>query len=374
MNTSMLRNVTNASVGALTTPTQHNELEPRAVVIFRLCLSAIMCSVGIVGNLLVVIITACNRKTRTAVNYYILNLAIADLGILAVCYPFTLVKTEDPIHWPLGSFVCKVIYPMSDIFYGVSIGSIVAIAIDRYKAIVRSMHAQKTLRAAKWVILFIWVFAFLDIVFPLFFVMEFAVGLYGNDTIDCTPFWPKQEITLRLYVFSLSFFWYLLPLATILWTYREIACKIRASKTLHKDMRNLVGKKYTGKCRKHDDQNTKALKILIPVVLAFSITMLPFHVFRIVSVFVDVNKFEYIWAIYNICTLLLLANSSINPIIYSLVSEDFRRRFKHVLCLQWSRLHENVTARRTVSTRLMTPQRSFNTNELTSSRKKHNNK
>ncbi|KAK3728498.1 hypothetical protein QZH41_002359 [Actinostola sp. cb2023] len=333
-----------------------------------------MCSVGIVGNLLVVIITSCNRKSRTAVNYYILNLAIADLGILAICYPFTLVKTEDPLHWPLGSFICKIIYPMSDIFYGVSIGSIVAIAIDRYKAIVRSMHAQKTLRAAKWVILFIWMFAFVDIVFPLFFVMEFAVDIRGNGTIDCTPFWPNIQVTFPLYIFSLSFFWYVLPLAIILWTYREIARKIRASKTLHKDMRNLVGK-YSGdrKCKRHDDQNTKALKILIPVVLAFSGTMLPFHVFRMVSVFVDVNAFEYIWAIYNVCTLLLLANSSINPIIYSLVSEDFRRRFKHVLCLQWNRLHDNVTTRRTISSRATTPP-SYNTNELTNGRKKMINK
>lgn len=360
----LLPNHTNGSdVGP--TPLVRGELEPYGVQIFRLCLSAVICCVGLVGNLLVVIITSCNRKASTAVNYYILNLAIADLGILAICYPFILVKNEDPFHWPLGYFTCKIIYPLSDIFYGVSIGSIVAIAIDRYKAIVRSMHVQKTLQAAKWVIIFIWMFAFIDITLPLFFVMEYLVDIHGKGTIDCTPNWPMLHTTLPLYIFSLSFFWYFLPMAIILWTYVQIAKKIRASKNLHKDMRNLVGKKYNKhnkKARKHDDQNTKALKILIPVVLAFASTMLPFHVFRIVSVFVNVSSFEYIWAIYNICTALLLANSSVNPIIYSLVSEDFRRRFKQVLCLQWSRLHDNVSVRRagTFTTR-MSSQRSFNT-------------
>ncbi|XP_032233108.1 somatostatin receptor type 5 [Nematostella vectensis] len=353
LNISLLVNYTNSSdytPNAALSP----ELEPKVLEIFRLCLSALICSTGIVGNILVVIITTCNRKTRTAVNYYILNLAISDLGILAICFPFILVKTEDPLHWPLGGFVCKVIYPLSDIFYGVSIGSIVAIAIDRYKAIVRSMRAQKTLQAAKWVILFIWVFAFVGFVLPLYFVMDFLVDANGPGTVDCTPTWPMPEVTMRLYVFSLTFFWYVLPLAVIVWVYRKIAQKIRASRALHKTMRSQVGRKYSeiGKekskaaRRKHDDSNAKALKILIPVVCVFSLTMFPFHLFRCTQMIVDMSSFEYMWAIYNVCTVCLLANSSANPIIYSMVSDEFRRRFRQLLCLQWNKFNDSLSVRR----------------------------
>ena len=59
-----------------------DELEPKFVETIRLILSAIICSIGIVGNLLVVIITGTNRANKTAVHKYILNLAIADIGVL----------------------------------------------------------------------------------------------------------------------------------------------------------------------------------------------------------------------------------------------------------------------------------------------------
>ena len=315
---------------------ERSELEPKFVEAIRLSLSAIICFIGIVGNILVIIITGANRANKTAVHRYILNLAVADIGVLAICYPLILVKAADPLQWPLGRVVCKVLYPSTDIFYSASIGSIVAIAIDRHRAIVRGMTAYRSLTIAKWVIMSIWLTGFLVMVVPLYFVMEFIKNKQ-NGTVDCTPHWPNFW-TLVLYVFSLSILWYVLPLILILWAYRQIACKIRASKLLHRKMHNMCGSYKNPKKKKFDNANTKALKILVPVVIMFAVTMFPFHVFRLVSVFVDVTKVKYIWVVYNICTILLLTNSAANPIIYSLVSDEFRQRFKDILKFNWKHI------------------------------------
>lgn len=320
------------------------ELEPKYVETIRLSLSAIICSIGIVGNLLVIIITGANRTNKTAVHKYILNLAVADIGVLAVCYPFTLVKAADPLHWPLGRVVCEVVYPLTDIFYSASIGSIVAIAIDRHRAIVRGMTAYRSLSVAKWVILAIWISGFVAVVVPLYFVMVFIENKQ-NGTVDCTPVWPSYA-TRDSYVISLTVLWYITPLVIILWTHRQIAKKIRASKVLHLKIHNMCGSYKSAKKKKFDNVNTKALKILVPVVIAFAVTMFPFHVFRIVSLFVAVNKLEHIWVVYNICTVLLLANSAVNPIIYSLVSEEFRMRFKDILNFNCHRLCQEPTRRK----------------------------
>ncbi|KAJ7340241.1 hypothetical protein OS493_002973 [Desmophyllum pertusum] len=306
------------------------ELEPKYAETMRLSFSAIICSIGIVGNILVIIITGGNRANKTAVHKYILNLAIADIGVLAICYPLTLVKAADPLHWPLGRVVCKVLYPFTDIFFSASIGSIVAVAIDRHRAIVRGMTAYRSLSIAKWVILSIWLAGFASAVVPVYFVMQFIENKQ-NGTVDCTPRWPNN-LTFALYVFSLSIFWYILPLILILWVYRQIASKIRASKLLHRKINNMCGSyRNEKKKKKYDTVNTKAMKILVPVVIMFAVTMFPFHVFRLVSVFVDIRRVKYIWVVYNICTILLLTNSAANPIIYSLVSEEFRQRFKEIL-------------------------------------------
>lgn len=334
------------------------ELEPRYAVTIRLTLSAIICSIGVVGNILVVITTGANRANKTAVHKYILNLAIADISVLAICYPLTLVKAADPENWPLGRVVCKFFYPFTDIFYSASIGSIVAIAIDRHKAIVRGMTAYRSRAIAKWVILAIWIAGFLSAVLPLYFVMEYIENK-ENGTVDCTPKWPSHT-TFVLYVYSLTTFWYLLPLVLILWAYRQIAGKIRASKVLHRKMHNMCGSYKSARKKKFDTVNTKALKILVPVVIVFAITMFPFHAFRMVSVFVDLSQVKYIWVVYNICTILLLANSAANPIIYSLVSEEFRQHFKDVLnfnckhlCQETRKKHDaSITYRFSVSATL----------------------
>lgn len=319
------------------------EREPKFVETIRLSLSAIICSIGIVGNILVIIITGVNRSNKTAVHKYILNLAIADIGVLAICYPLILVKAADPLQWPLGRVVCEVLYPATDIFYSASIGSIVAIAIDRHTAIVRGMTAYRSVTIAKWVILSIWLAGLLFAVVPLYFVMKYIENKQ-NGTIDCTPVWPNT-VTFALYVFSLSIFWYVLPLILILWAYKQIASKIRASKLLHKRMHSMCGSYKKAKKRKSDNVNTKALKILVPVVILFAVTMFPFHVFRLVSVFVDLRQVKFIWVVYNICTILLLANSAANPIIYSLVSEEFRQRFKDILKFNWKHFCQEARRR-----------------------------
>ena len=348
---SVLNNST-CNVSCLPTETSSNfnksEIEPKVAMILRLCISSLICMAGIVGNLMVCIIMFSNRK-RSAVNYYILNLAIADLGILLICYPFTVIKSNDPSGWPLGKFICQTLYPLSDIFYGASIASIVAIALDRYKAIVHSMRRKKTLQAVKWVLLFIWLSAFVLIVFPLYFVMTF-IEIKSERYTDCTPLWPTN-ISFQIYVTSLSVFWYALPLCIILWAYRKIAEKINISRELHKDIRKqcysyyLRSNKSHGestssgasltrasppKNKKFEDHNIKALKILVPIVVMFALLMLPFHVFRLSQAFLLHLKdlISHPWLIYNICTVLLLANSSANPIIYSLVSHDFRKRYR----------------------------------------------
>lgn len=338
-----LANSTHSSNTSLATP-KNSELEPKYLEITRLSLSALICCIGIVGNILVVIITAAHRANKTAVHRYILNLAVTDIGVLAICYPLILVKAADPYHWPLGRVVCEVFYPFTDIFYSASIGSIVAIAMDRHNAIVRGMTAYRSISVAKWVILGIWILGFATAVVPLYFVMEFIENKQ-NGTIDCTPDWPST-MAFRSYVISLSILWYFLPLALILWAYKQIARKIHASKMLHEKIRNMSGSYKRVERKKSDSSNTKALKILVPVVIVFAVTMFPFHAFRLVSLFVEVNEFKFIWVVYNTCTLLLLTNSAINPIIYSLVSKEFRQHFKDVLNFKCMRLCQEPMRRK----------------------------
>jgi len=49
-----------------------------------------MCCVGVVGNSLIVWLVLCNPRMRNVTNYFIVNLAVADILVCVFCLPITL--------------------------------------------------------------------------------------------------------------------------------------------------------------------------------------------------------------------------------------------------------------------------------------------
>lgn len=144
----------------------------------------------------------------------------------------------------------------------------------------------------------------------------------------CAPVWERQ-IYRQLHVAFVSLLFYVLPLALILGTYARIRRQLRGDPFL----RSLLRHDSTNSAKIRLDQNNKALKILTPVVVTFSILMFPINAIRLAAAFgkdLHVN-FAHLRLVYNISVLLLLTNSSINCIIFAVVNNDFRKEFKRIL-------------------------------------------
>lgn len=65
--------------------------------------------VGLTGNVLVCFAVWRNRQMRTITNMFIVNLSIADLGILIICLPPTLL-VDVTETWFMGLAMCKFVY------------------------------------------------------------------------------------------------------------------------------------------------------------------------------------------------------------------------------------------------------------------------
>ena len=73
-------------------------------------------------------------------------------------------------------------------------------------------------------------------------------------------------------------------------------------------------------------QVEKTKQILTPLVLVFVVTMLPSNMFRLMMVYIPgLSSNKYFFVFYNIFVTLTVANSAANPLIYCLVSREFRR-------------------------------------------------
>lgn len=280
---------------------------------------------GLVGNVLVILSVRCNIHMKKSIsNFFITNLAIADIGVLLVGHTFILGLEIREFHWPFGEFACQVLYPLSDAFYGVSIWSIVAISFHRYRGIVHTMHAQLSKKKARVMLIATWLFSVILITLPLWIFMDLE-PLYNAKT--CNVRWPNNESSTAYNIYLGTFF-YFLPLALILYFYLRIRLSLKRSSGFHRKMT-----KSSSQSALRDDfakrirRNAKALRVLMPVVVVFFITMLPFTVFRLLLAFANMSSFPYTRILFFGSFIAVLANSSANPVIYTIVSPDFRRSF-----------------------------------------------
>ena len=299
-----------------------------------LSLQILVVLVGSVGNAFVCIITSRKRSLQIVGNRFILNLAIADLGILLIFYPHHLSK-EFSLSWPFGEFVCKTFGPFTEIFYGVGIGSITAIAFHRYRMLVYCMKQQMNLQTTKRVMFLIWLLSFIILVMPKFFVMELK-DIPKIRVWICQERWPNQ-LSKKMYEGTVVLAFYVCPLVFISLTYYRIRTKLRDNIRRHDSYKRAsLRAKSSAEVISRIGQNQRALRLLAPVVIFFAVCMAPISFITLLSLFLKnpgktFSSLKYMPDIQRISILLLNMNSSVNPIIYSIVNTEFRREFTRLL-------------------------------------------
>lgn len=88
--------------------------------------------VGTLGN--VVICVGLSRGRRKSSEYFILNLATADLLVCAVGIPLDIYEQYSD-SWPYGPFLCHVIYPSQTLLILISILTLMGMSLERHRAI-----------------------------------------------------------------------------------------------------------------------------------------------------------------------------------------------------------------------------------------------
>jgi len=317
--------------------------EPAVLMITRLTIEVTLAFMGLVGNTVVSFVISRQHKFRSGLKLFIRNLAFADIGILAISFPIAVVKEQLPFYWPFGRVICLYFYPLAEVFHGVSVWSITAIAIERYRKITTIKGARNSTyistKSLNWGLLAIWLISFLVVSLPLLFVMDFMENNTETSTeIFCVVAW--SHTIHSIYIISLAIFWYLLPLVIIVFTYVKISREIQQSNEFHKTsirrrsrQRNLEDSRNTRLTMeaKRMRQNSKAKKILTPIVLVFTISMLPLNALRVMLLFWEELVFEkHFLLIYNVCVIGVVINSAADPLIYSIVSKDFRSELKEI--------------------------------------------
>lgn len=311
-------------------------LQPLGALVFQITLWSTIVFLGVVGNLLVCFVILSQAKMKTSMNYYLLSLAIADLGVLLIIYPVVLLRYLSPFRWLLGKHACHYLYPTVEVFFGASIWSITAIAVERYRNIVGAQRyqIQHRSRVRTFVVIgVVWLASFLFSSVPLYPVMDY------HPTLEiCLPAMPN--LFFQSYSIVLIVIWYALPLVVIAFTYVSIKKRVlqsvafRTSMSEHDDG-NQAALHASSKKERIDKriwrQGNKTTRILTPLVILFTVTMFPLNAFRVMALIMpDYWKKSYYNLIMGQLIMFIMINSSANPLVYYIMSKEFKGAFKKI--------------------------------------------
>ena len=311
-------------------------LQPLGALVFQITLWSTIVLIGVVGNLLVCFVILSQAKMKTSMNYYLLSLAIADLGVLLTIYPMVLLKYLFPFRWLLGKHACHYLYPTVEVFFGASIWSITAIAIERYRNIVGAKRYQikDRSRVRTFVIIgVVWLTSFLVSSVPLYPVMHYHATLE-----ICLPAMPK--LLFQSHSIVVIVVWYALPLVVIAITYVSIKKRVLQSVAFRTSMSEpddgnqavLQGSSKKERIDKRiSRQSNKTTRILTPVVILFAVTMFPLNAFRVMALIApEYWKKSYYNLIIGQLIMFIMINSSANPLVYYITSKEFKNAFKNI--------------------------------------------
>ncbi|XP_022249004.1 RYamide receptor-like [Limulus polyphemus] len=293
---------------------------PVAIIILLSFCYGTVSLVAVIGNFCVLWIVATSRRMQTVTNFFIANLACADIiiGLFSIPFQFQAALLQ---RWVLPNFMCAFCPFVQVLSVNVSIFTLTAIALDRYRAVVFPLKVRTSKFRAKLIIAGIWAFGGAT-------GIPYALALRVSQVYDPTtnnytkPFCDNIEFSptaWKTYKHVLVCIQYFVPLFIISFAYSRMGLKLKDGQ--------VPGNSHGPRDRGIIKNKKKVIKMLFIVVTIFAFCWLPFQTYNILQEIVPkINEYKYINVIWFCCHWLAMSNSCCNPFIYAIYNVGPIRR------------------------------------------------
>ncbi|XP_069499739.1 parapinopsin-like [Ambystoma mexicanum] len=283
-------------------------LMPRVGYTILAVIMAICVTASVILNTTVIAVTLKYKQLRQPINYSLVNLAIADLGVAVLGGGLT-VETNAVGYFNLGRTGC-VIEGFAVAFFGIAaLCTVAVIALERVIVVCKPLGTLTfSSRQALAGVLVSWIWSLVWNTPPLF-----GWGSYELEGVEtsCAPNWYSTDpfnvsyiICYFAFCFSIPFIIIVASYGYLMWTLRQIA---------------KVGVAESGTTNKAESQVSRMVLLMI---IAFLICWLPYALFAMTVV---ANPGIHIDPIMATVPMYLSKTSTVyNPIIYIFMNRQFR--------------------------------------------------
>lgn len=278
---------------------------------------SILIFINLVGNTLVILAVALNKPMRSPINYLLINLATADIIVAVfIGIPFVITPTLTHPEGKMGDILCKLFTGGNLGWVGAlaSVFTLVAVAIERYGAVLYP-HSQKgKLTKTKIIVLVVlcWTLS------ALWAIPGFNAVTYIPEIKGCAHSWSKP-IYAHFYTVGWSVVAGVIPIGILGALYSRMVYHL----WLKKDSVREETQKALKRHRK------RVTKMVVFVTIIYILCWVP----ELLIYFLGFTGTITLVGIHHaIASALIVFNSSVNPIIYSLQSTQFRKHLADLIC------------------------------------------
>ncbi|XP_049800119.1 pyrokinin-1 receptor-like [Schistocerca nitens] len=332
--------------------------DPLYIVVPITIIYAVIFLTGIIGNISTCIVISRNKHMHTATNYYLFSLAVSDLLLLVSGLPPETYHMWSRYPYVFGETFCVIQGFAAETSSNATVLTITAFTVERYVAIChpfQSHAVSKPSRAVKYILL-IWLLA-LCLAVPQ--AMAFGLVLYEpkngrSPNPELTTCTVKRVVIPYAFQISTCVF-FVAPMTLISVLYVLIGLQLRRSSVLsrrdasgsvrlktHHQHHHQQQQQHQQDGRKNYPKNTHSkatrhvVKMLVAVVVAFFICWAPFHAQRLLAIYGESpTRSPLTVVLYNTLTyvsgVLYYLSTTVNPLLYHIMSHKFREAFKDTL-------------------------------------------
>ncbi|XP_077985380.1 allatostatin-A receptor-like [Glandiceps talaboti] len=325
-------------------------------VILVTTIMPIVLSIGLIGNGLIVYVFARVREMQTVTNYFLVNLAVADMLFLFLAVPPKLVQYySSPLPLlgdvsALGDWGCTIISFPSAVAITVSTMTIILLALEKYMAVkwpyrFKTMHTKpKAIVAciAVWITAAIYCFPEVYVLRIQVYQIDFPA--HWNNTWtpselhmcipSCTPYEGQCESYNTYYIFDRVVFIMVVPILTILY--------ILTLYHLH-DRVGIGSSSASVRAKK------QLVRLLIVTTLIYLVCVTPFRFLTLLQTLniVKIAPDTTSTTLLHISRVMMYINCAINPAIYNVLNDQYRKAFRETLFCQLDKLPPSLGMRTT---------------------------
>ncbi|KAM4729910.1 prokineticin receptor 1b [Anableps anableps] len=304
-----------------------------ATIVIGIILVCIMLVCGL-GNFIFVATLTRYKKLRNLTNLLIANLAISDFIVAVVCCPFLVdYYVVKQLSWDHGLVLCASVNYLRTVSLHVSTNALLAIAFDRYMALVHPLKPRMKYQTAYCLITGVWIVPILISIPSAYFASEtmYSLGDTSSTThkVFCAQIWSvDQQAYYRsyfLFVFAVEFVG---PVIIMTMCYARISCELWF-KNVPGFQTKQIKKKL--RCRR------KTVMVLIGILTAYILCWAPYYSFTILRDFYPtlISRQRNSLVAFYIIECIAMSNSMINTFCFVSVKNNTVKYLKKIVLLHW---------------------------------------